>query len=428
MENLAAHIPQIALWLAIAVAALASIAILAGRNTLFWLTDLSYTFPVLGKLARFSRDYAKSDYDGWLNVEDTLCRDYAKHVAARSLPEFENNLEYLRLTYDHGRKPMPHGILLLLALLVILEGLGFSYLLGSLLSFEASENKRTLLMIATVSVLAAILLWTTHSAGHQLYRTGVLRSCFQQFQTRKSEGFTSQIVDLSEIQSIDADHPSHVRCANRVVSRPDDRGNYIWVWIAAFLIVVVAVGSTVLRIDTLSSVEAQDAQSVPAALFPGNPQPAAAPASPDAGVEARHDAAVVGFGILSAIFIVTQAVGMHVGYRYGFAGKQGEEAFRATGGNADYWSYWAPIQHRMDVANGRLHSLQRKLEARAPHELYFGKNFFDFIREERGRGARHLHLPPEDRSFEVRYAEAQAARTKTGQAPELQVVADNLPA
>ena len=66
---------------------------------------------------------------------------------------------------------------------------------------------------------------------------------------------------------------------------------------------------------------------------------------------------MAGFTILAIIFIVTQLVGMSVGYRYGFAGKQSKEAYAATHGAAEYDSYWAPVQRRMNIANLRLHTL-----------------------------------------------------------------------
>ena len=44
-----------------------------------------------------------------------------------------------------------------------------------------------------------------------------------------------------------------MQCANRVATSPNDRGSYAWMWIAAGLILAIAVLSTVLRIETLHS-------------------------------------------------------------------------------------------------------------------------------------------------------------------------------
>src|SRR4051794_19391905 len=104
------------------------------RSDSFALTDMSYRVPLIGKLARFSKDYSETyQGNGWLNVEDTLCRDYARHVSALSEDQFGNHIQYLRKCYDHGRQPLPMWALATLILLVSMEGLGFSYLLGSLI-------------------------------------------------------------------------------------------------------------------------------------------------------------------------------------------------------------------------------------------------------------------------------------------------------
>src|ERR1044071_5549436 len=73
----------------------------------FWWTDLSYRLPLVGKLARYSKDYSETKRGGWLNVEATLCRDYARHLTSLSKPQFTNDREYLRKAFDHGRRPMP---------------------------------------------------------------------------------------------------------------------------------------------------------------------------------------------------------------------------------------------------------------------------------------------------------------------------------
>lgn len=387
-----------AIWLWL-LAALVIAAIVYARHDSFFLTDLTYRLPVVGKLSRFSRDYAETKRGEWLNGEAVLCHDYARHVTALSPEAFGRNLEYLKASFDHGRRPMPMWVLGLLIVLVILEGLGFSYLLGSWMAIESSENQRMLLTAAIVVVLAAILVWVTHSAGHQLYRTRLLRSCFQHFQAnaivttpdgKKPEPrvFTSQIIDLSDDQYADSDMPPHVRCANRVVSRPDDLGSYAWVWTAAVLVAVIATISLVLRIETMYSNDLLAAQFMPSAF-----EDAAAQANREEAEAARAYAAFASFTILATIFVVTQLVGMGVGYWYGFASKQGRKAYDATQGCADYDTYFRPIRRRMNIADLRLTTLHQKLESRLPYDIDWKWDFFNFIDQERERGATDLQNP-----------------------------------
>lgn len=385
-------------WLWLLLALVAALIVYARHHLSFALTDLSYTFPLIGKLHRFSKDHSRAD-DGWLNVENTLCRDYAQHMSALSQNQFDNNILYLKKTYDHGRRPMPPLAMALLAVLIILESLGFSFMLSTLMVTEGSENEHNLLTLAIVLVLAFILVWVTHAAGHQLYRTGLLRSCFREYQTQKDQAFSSQIVSLDENQRfVDANQPAHVQCANRVITKPGDRGTYWWVWLAVFLILAIAIGSTKLRIDTLHSAPADGGAFISDIFHVDNDPEAATPApQPEnaATAAAREQAALTGFAILAVIFMVTQFVGMSLGYWYGFAGKQGKSAYRATRGAADFDIYWEPVQRRMNIANVRLYTLHRLLEQHSPHPLDLKHTFLDFIEEEQGRGARDLHKPPE---------------------------------
>lgn len=405
------------LWVLLAFALVAAAYAFHGRS--FALTDFTYTFPLVGKLHRFSKDYAETYRgNGWLNVEDTLCRDYARHVSALSKAQFDNHMEYLRRAYDHGRKPLPMWALGTLTVLISMEGLGFSYLLGSLINPEASEYIRNWLMFGVVAVLATILVWVMHAAGHQLYRTNLLRNCFKEFQANKNPSFTSQVVTLSDDQTtVDATWPAdtcwpngqrvpadlpvpkHVQCANRVATNPADRGSYAWIWLAALLMVAIAIGSTVLRIEMRHAAEAAPSF---AGMFQvgGSPQPAAQAPAPGSG--AQEIAAMSGFAILGIIFVVTQLVGMSVGYRYGFAGKQSKEAYQATHGAPDYDTYWEPIQRRMNIANLRLHTLHRLLEKHSPRPIDFNKTFINFIEEERKRGADDLQMPPRSGDDDVR--------------------------
>jgi len=259
-----------ALWLWLAAAAAVAALIYLRRHSSFALTDFLYTFPVVGRLARYSKDYSKASNEGWLNVENSLCRDYAKHCTAISKPEFDNNIQYLKKTYDHGRRPIPFWVIGLLGILIILEGLGLSYLLGGFVAMEGSEDTRKFLMVAIVLVLATILVWVTHHAGHQWFRTSLLRNCFREYQKNKDPSFTSQIVSLDDDQAlVDADRPAHVQCANRVVSKLGDVGNHAWAWIAAVLIPTIAVGSTVLRLETLHTAQIEERQEGANPMSPG---------------------------------------------------------------------------------------------------------------------------------------------------------------
>lgn len=426
------YLTSAAAWWVWALAALAIAAVIYTNRHSFGVTDFLYTFPVVGRLSRFSKDYSESNTEaGWLNVENTLCRDYAKHCTAISQAEFDNNILYLKKTYDHGRREIPWWVLGLLGLLIIMEGLGFSYLLGGFMAMEGSENTRQVLMVAIVLVLATILVWVTHHAGHQWFRTSLLRHCFREYQKDKKNPkrcFSSRIVSLDEDQRVDDEDPSHVQCANRVVSKPGDLGNHAWVWIAGFLIVTIAVGSTVLRLETLHTAQIEEAAEAATPLMPGGADlppelagaetAAVAPprAATDPAAASKENAALAGFIMLAIIFVVTQLVGVGVGLRYGFAGKQSRLSHRATHGEAEYGAYFAPVEQRMMIANARLLKLHQLLEKHSPTPIDFTKDFFTFVKEERARGATYLQEPPPEKLWSPAPV-AQAAKPN-GRSPE----------
>ena len=377
----------------------------------FRLTDWAYRMPLVGRLARYSNDYSETRHGTWLNSEAQLCHDYAKHLTCMPRDEFENHTEYLRKCYDNGRKPMPVWAWGLFGVLLIAEAFGFSFMLAQWMAMEATESTAMLITAGIVLVLSGILLWVTHSAGHQIYRTRLLRSCFQQFQAHglhdqsnreRNRRYTSHIISLSQDQSIDDSEPDHVQCANRVATSPHDTGSYGWVWIALGLIIVIAILSTVLRIETLYS--SGEVAQMQGGFFGGG-------GGVDADQQqAKEYAAITSFGILATIFVVTQLVGMGIGYKFGFAGRESKQAYGLTRGCPDYETYYRPINSRTSIAKSRLASLHARMERRMPGEIDWSRDFLKFIEEERARGATDLQHPMEVAAASKRFGKFRKAK------------------
>ena len=253
-------------------------------------------------------------------------------------------------------------------------------------------------------MLAAVLVWTMHTAGHQLYRTRLLRSCFQESKAAnldkrsdrpKARSFTSQIISLNQDQSEDDDQPGYVQCANRVAANPSDIGSYAWLWIAGIFVLLIAVLSTILRIETL--------HSAPLIVTGGTTA---------SQILAREYAALSSFWILASIFVVTQFVSMGVGYRFGFAGRESDIAYRTTNGAPDYESYYRPIAERMHIADARLSALHGMMEAKHTGSIDWDRDFFNFIDDERKRGVCDLHSPKEVQEARQKRAAQRTAAIK----------------
>jgi hypothetical protein len=364
----------------------------------YWLMNWWYALPFVGRLARLSGDLTRSNRPGWLKAEQTLCADYRKHVMPLSCASFANYHAFLKKAHDHGRRPLPMWMWLFLGVLIVAEGLGFSYLLGAQMALEGSENVRTTLMMAIVLVISGILLWVTHAAGHQLYRTGLLRTCFKQWKASGSEKPLSVYpISLSEDQDIDNGDPEYSQCVSRVKARPVDRGNYVWVYIAVILIGSIAVGSTWLRFSHFAATRVASTVNATADPFaeqndslPGvvsAPQEAAdAKAERDAASASKSEATAA-FVTLGFIFAITQIVGIGAGYGYGFGAKESYKAWRQTRGHSDYNDYALPFEHRVQTAEARLQQLQQRLGENEGIIVPVGKTFKDYVTETTRSGA-----------------------------------------
>lgn len=365
----------------------------------FLMMNFWYGLPLIGKIARLSGDntrYAK--IRTWTISERTLCDAYKQFIHYTTEQEFNKRLTYLSKAHDLGRSPTPGWMMGLLFVLVLAEGLGFSYMLGTWMAGEAgSENTRQLLMWAVVFVLCVVFVFVMHSAGHQLYRYNLVKKADHDWRADEQPGkFSSHNVKLDDNQNKDDDQPDYTQCVNRVgTSR-----SYFMVALAVVIIVVVSVVSTVMRMKHLDSEHTAAATlSAPAASTSGNPfenlgqslpaevlqgQNTADEKAAADGRSAYKDEGYAAFFMLAFIFAITQLVGMAGGYKWGFAGRESKAAFRGTRGFStydDYLSFYAPLAQ---VAQSKLQSLQQKLSERGTNDgLRLEHTFDDYLEEHR---------------------------------------------
>jgi uncharacterized membrane protein len=363
----------------------------------FWWLNFWYALPFVGKSIRLSKDSTRNAKNKeWTNAERTLCEDYKQHIHFITEPELNNRLDYLAKANDLGRTPTPVWLLAVLALLVIAEGLGFSYLLGSWMAMEGSEDTRTLLMVAIVLVLCVILIFVTHSAGHQLYRTNLIRASEKEWRDAGQPGpLRSQTMMLKDDQKMDSDQPEYTQLVNRVGTS----GSYFMVIVAIAIIVVIAVTSTWMRVKHLENEQTQETMQSGATAASGNPF-ASGLALPkevtepqneadQKGIADRNDAkateGMAAFIMLGFIFVVTQVVGIAAGFKWGFAGKESKAAYASTRGFSTYEDYQAQYAPVIQVAQSKLQTLQQQLARQGGNQsLNLRKSFDDYLSESRG--------------------------------------------
>jgi len=405
-HNIAAIDSAIALALLIAIYATFKF-----RIDLWWL-NFWYSLPIIGKIARLSKDSSRYAKDkSWTNSERTLCNDYKRFIHPSSEDEFNKRIDYLSKANDTGRSPTPGWLFIVLGVLIIAEGMGFSYLLGSWMAMEGSENTRVLLMGGIVLVLCVVLGFLTHNAGHQLFRTNLIRRCQKEWRDDGQSGpLRSHNVTLKDNQHIDDHDPQYTQCINRV----GGDSSYALVWIAAAAILVIAVASTVMRVKHLEAelgretVQAASVQTQGAAdgnPFAGNAGMPAEITAPQAAAEAKAKADInnsstveglSAFLMLAFIFVVTQIVGIIAGYKWGFAGKNSKDAYKSTLGFStfdDYTRYFSPI---LATAEAKLSNLQQRLAERNGNVGLGLKNTFEnFLLERHVSHVEHKHAAHE---------------------------------
>ena len=312
----------------------------------FWWLNFWYSLPFFGKLARLSKDTTRSSNPGWLCGEETLCGDYRTHITTASKAEFYKRLIYIRKAQDRGRKPLPGWMVVILAILLLVEGLGFSYLLGTWMAREGSANVHTLLL-TMVFVICTILLFLTHAAGHQLYRSGLIRRSDKEWREGGRHGdFRSAEVMLDDDQLIDDRAAPYTQTVNRV----GITGGYAIVRIAIAAIVAITAISTWMRV--------------------GHP----------------NSEMIAAFIMLAIIFTVTQIVSICAGFKYGFGGEESEAAFKGTRGFLTYADHMDRVEPMIQAAQAKLQTLQRNLAALGGNvRLNLHKTFDDYIRESEAR-------------------------------------------
>lgn len=361
-------------------------------------TGLNFWYSIW-KRGRLAKDVTRSSRDStWTNSEATLCNDFHRYVKVTSEDQFRKRIEYLSKAKDLGRAPLPFWMIGLIIVLVAAEGLGFSYMLGTWMAMEGSADTHTTLMWAIVFVLATILVFITHHAGHQLFQTNRIKSCKQEWRAdgQPNQSLRSHNVKLDDAQTIDDHVPTYSQCLNRV----DGEGSHFMLIVAIVAIVVIAVTSTWMRYEHLRGQQAQE--TAPVALSQSAPESGNPFATPEAAggnelmqtqknadAKAMSDVnrserteGMMAFLMLAFIFIVTQIVGISAGYKWGFAGRESREAYKGSRGFStfdDYMNFFSPVLH---AAEAQLSKLQQEMsEQDVNRSVKTHKSFDDFLAE-----------------------------------------------
>lgn len=357
-------------------------------------------FPIIGKIARYSRDtYRARGYEGWLRSELVLCLDYKRFLRDISEQDYNDKVEYLALAGDSGRGQIPGWMWPLITLMVFVQAVGFSDLLTGFTMPVLNESLRQNNVYGIALLISALLVFLAFSAGHELYRNGRINDARREWQQagRKSE-LRSGTVPLSKPQNIDADYPDYTRRLNRIGSTVASYKVSIG---AAVFIVMVAIGAIYAHAQALQKMQAAEAASQTQKIE----KPVTAAAGLDISAEMSLPATGVSNDVnrgwsafieMALMFAGLQLLCMYFGFRWGFAGQNSAQAFRAIGAGK-FASYEQLLNHNhyiSETAQIKLEELQQRIMQRlaknGDNKITLGNHSFqDFILEQRERQTRN---------------------------------------
>ncbi|MYN02441.1 hypothetical protein GTP41_10050 [Pseudoduganella sp. DS3] len=429
-------------WSVVSTLCAAVVIMLLWEKVKWWWFNTWVSFPVVGRIARLSRDpSADQSFPGWYTAERTLCQEYKDFAHIQDEHDFNEKKTYLKKAGDNGRSAMPGWIWALTVAMVFVEAMGFSYVLAGYTIPGASENLQQTGAYGIAFLISVVLVAFTHLAGHQLYRSNLIKNARKVWVANGCEPpLKDGTLGLDEPQSKD----NHEPACNQLCSRVGAHPNYFLCWGTLVFVVVIAGFATYVRGQVLEkelaarvtlagqqitqgaspAADGMD-MSAGAVRLPGADEAsdniADKKAVADEASLDRHGGWAT-FIILAFIFVFLQILGVIFGFRWGFAGKESSQANRDIGGGR-YSSYAAVRENyrrTADTAQARLAVLQQRIMKNTGDSGTVGtrlkKTFRDFMQESR-------ELDEADRDDQRRHAEASAQKAAKAAALAAQVAA-----
>jgi hypothetical protein len=358
------------------------------RQLTYILQEIDYHLPLIGRASRLvRRRNHHPDKNGWFPAEFKVCADYYRFVRVHDVDRgfFNARRIYLGKVGELNRRPKPWYLWLLIVILIFAEAYGFSYVLALSPWAFASAAMRDIPWlagsIAIVLAIAAVML--TEEAGKELYRNSAARRVRRDFASHPDNltvAFQpSHIVRLDDDQTVDDQKLHCIQTLNRLERRPNEI-SHLWTIVAVAYIVGIAGFSTYVRDKAFERDMIQQQQAADQQRQAARTKVTIAPQLPEhlvqgaerAGAKATVDAHDIdtegawgSFLMLAFIFIALQTVAIMLGFKFGFAGKESEIAWRAThafDGPQEYMDYH--INRRAEITNqaqARLADLQGRI-------------------------------------------------------------------
>src|SRR5574344_135056 len=344
----------------------------------FWWTCTWYSFPVIGKISKLSKDITSVDEKGWFSSETTLCSDFHRYYDRfdKDPEHYDRCKSYLSKADELGRKPFPLIMWIVVFALVILEALGFAYVLAGFTIPGASESLQQYGAFGIALIISIILVGFTHWTGHEIYKNGILKKIRTYFQNDRIEERKNLIPDnMVDINNTlkDKDEKIYIQLLNRV---KDANANATSSWmisiITAIFVVVIAIGATYVRGQVLEKQLIEEKsmtqtnvyeQSLPTSLV--QTQESADTKAFDEAQDSDRKGGWATFIVLAVLFVFIQLLGILFGFKWGFVGKESQIAFEDSSGfrtKQDFINYFKRERDNIvKIAEQKLKLLQQRM-------------------------------------------------------------------
>lgn len=342
----------------------------------FWWLCTWSSFPVIGKITKLSKDTKSMESNGWFSSELSLCSDfYTYYDRYDKDPEhYDRCKSYLSKVDELGRKPFPIFMWVIIVSLVILEALGFSYVLAGFTIPGANESVQQYGALGIAFIISVILVGFTHRTGSEIYKNTLINKIRVYFvNDRRNEKPNLERDDKITLESnnLDDDAPSYLKVLNRVNTNATVTPSWLISIITAIFIIIIAVGATYVRGQVLEKQLNEEITNVETNVY--SPYPADLAKSQETAdtkaLTERQDNDRKGgwatFIVLAVLFIFIQLLGILLGFKWGFIGKESFIAYLDSSSfrsKQDFINYFKrEKEYIAKIAQQKLQELQQRM-------------------------------------------------------------------
>jgi len=303
-----------------------------------WWTCTWMKFPFIGKISKLSKDTDSMDSNNWFSSETTICADFYNYYDKydKDAKHYERCKSYLSKVDELGRSPFPALMWIIISALVILEALGFAYVLSGFTLPGASESMQREGALGIALIISTILVGFTHWTGHEIYKNSLIKKIRVWFNNNRKDdkpNLERNYKVVLEQNNLDDNEPNYIQLLNRVNTNATVTPNWMISIITAIFIIVIAIGATYVRGQVLEKQlnnEISNVQTNVYAPYPTEIVNTQEKADKKALKERQNSDRKGGwatFIILAVVFVFIQLLGILFGFKWGFVGKESRIAY-----------------------------------------------------------------------------------------------------